>query len=154
MVHGKYIENVGHNLPCPEETEIIDLMHLTVTPGMIDAHMHPEYFNWRDVYKDTIFNSDGYRALATYHSAEKALHGGFTTIRSMGWFREAYELDVKRAINEGYLPGARLVVAPHLLGTTGSHGDMTERKKLVQILSRSWQRVDLPLRMMIQMIFS
>lgn len=126
LVHGKYIEDVGHNLPCPEETEIIDLSHLTVTPGMIDAHMHPEYFNWRDVYKDTIFNSDGYRALATYHSAEKALRGGFTTIRSMGWFREAYELDVKRAINEGYLPGARLIVAPHLLGTTGSHGDMTQ----------------------------
>ena len=44
----------------------------------------------------------------------------------MGWFRESYELDVKRAINEGYLPGARLVVAPHLLGTTGSHADMTQ----------------------------
>ena len=65
-------------------------------------------------------------AFATYYCAEKALHGGFTTIRAMGWFREAYELDVKRAINEGYLPGARMLVAPHLLGTTGSHGDMTQ----------------------------
>lgn len=123
LVHGKYIEEVGSNLPCPEGTEILDLSHLTVTPGMIDTHMHPEFFNWRDVYSDTIYNSDGYRTLATYCTAERALHGGFTTIRSMGWFRESYELDVKRAINEGYLPGARLVVAPHLLGTTGSHAD-------------------------------
>lgn len=126
LVAGKYIKQVGRNLACPEDSEIIDLSHLTVTPGMIDAHVHPEYFHWRDVYRDTVYNSDGYRCLATYYCAEKALHGGFTTIRSMGWFRESYELDVKRAINEGYLPGARLVVAPHLLGTTGSHGDMTQ----------------------------
>ena len=126
LVHGKYIEDVGFHLDCPEETQIIDLSHLTVTPGLIDAHVHPEYFNWRDVYSDTIYNSDGYRTLATYCTAKRALHGGFTTIRSMGWFRESYELDVKRAINEGYLPGARMIVAPHLLGTTGSHGDMTQ----------------------------
>lgn len=135
LVEDQYIRQVGYNLPCPENTKIIDLNHLTVTPGMIDAHVHPEYFHWRDVYKDTIYNSDGYRALATYHTAEKALHGGFTTIRSMGWFRESYELDVKRAINEGYLPGARLVVAPHLLGTTGSHGDMTQTVRTNPILA-------------------
>lgn len=126
LIEDKYIKEIGHNLACPENTEIIDLSHLTITPGMIDAHVHPQYFHWEDVYSDTIFNSDGYRALGTYHTAEKALYGGFTTIRSMGWFREAYELDVKRAINQGYLPGARMVVAPHLLGTSGSHGDMTQ----------------------------
>ena len=126
LIHGEKIEEVGHNLPCPAETEIIDLSTLTVTPGLIDAHIHPQFFSWRDVYTDTIFNSDGYRALATYHTAEKALYGGFTTIRSMGWWRESYELDVKRSINEGYLPGARMVVAPHMIGTSGSHGDMTQ----------------------------
>ena len=34
LVHGQYIEEVGSNLPCPEGTEILDLSHLTVTPGM------------------------------------------------------------------------------------------------------------------------
>lgn len=126
LVDGAYIREVGHNLCCPEETEIIDLSHLTVTPGMIDAHMHPQFFNYKDVYVDNLYNSDGYRALATYYSAEKALYAGFTTVRSMGWYNESYELDVKRAINEGYLPGARLVVAAHFLGTTGSHGDMSQ----------------------------
>ena len=126
LIEGKHIKEVGHNLACPEGTQIIDLSHLTVTPGMIDAHVHPQYFHWRDVYQDTIFNSDGYRCLATYHCAEKALYGGFTTIRAIGWFRESYDLDVKRAINEGYLPGARMVVAPHLLASSGSHGDMTQ----------------------------
>ncbi len=126
LVEGQYIKEVGKNIAAPAGTKEIDLSHLTVTPGMIDAHVHPSYFDWNDVYADTVFNSDGYRALATYHCAEKSLHAGFTTIRSIGWFREAYELDAKRAINEGYLPGARMIVAPHLLGTTGGHGDLTQ----------------------------
>ena len=75
---------------------------------------------------DTVYYSNAYRALATYFTAEKSLYGGFTTIRSVGWFVEANELDVKRAINEGHLPGARMLVAPHLMGTTGSHGDMSQ----------------------------
>lgn len=126
LVEDKIIKEVGENLEVPEGAEVIDLSHLTVTPGMIDAHMHTPFFDWHDVYADTVFNSDGYRALAAYHCAEKSLYAGFTTIRSIGWFKEAFELDVKRAINEGYLPGARMVVAPHLLGTTGSHGDLTQ----------------------------
>ena len=127
LIEGKIIREVGEHLAYPEGTEILDLSALTVTPGMIDAHVHPEFFHYKDVGTvDTLLNSDGYRTLATYHTAEKSLYGGFTTIRTMGWWREAYELDVKRAINEGYLPGARLVVAPHFLGAPGSHGDMTQ----------------------------
>ncbi len=126
LIRDKFIDSVGIGLPCLENCNIINLSHLTITPGLIDAHVHPQFFNWREIYADTVFNSDGYRTLATYHTAEKSLYGGFTTIRSIGWFRESYELDVKRAINEGYLPGARMVVAPHLLATTGSHGDMSQ----------------------------
>lgn len=126
LVEGNKISAVGRNLPCPQNTEIIDLSQLTVTPGLIDSHVHPSYFDWRDVYQDTVYNSDGYRCLAVARCAAKTLEGGFTTIRTMGWFREDYTLDVKRAIEQGYLNGSRLVVAPHLLGTTGSHGDMTQ----------------------------
>lgn len=126
LVQGARIKEVGPRLGCPENTEEIDLSDMTVTPGMIDAHLHPEYFDWRDVYKDTVFNSDGYRALATATCARNTLRGGFTTIRSMGWWREAYELDVKRAIEEGYVEGSRLIVSSHFLCTPGSHGDMTQ----------------------------
>lgn len=125
LVEGKKIKEVGHNLPCPEGTEIIDLTDKTVTPGMIDAHMHPQYFHWKDVYLDSLYNSDGYRTLAVATCAKRCLHSGFTTIRSLGWWREAYELDVKRAIEEGYVEGARLVVSSHFICSPGSHGDMT-----------------------------
>ncbi len=126
LIEGEKIIEVGHNLACPENTTLIDLLDSTVTPGMIDAHMHPQYFHWKDVYADTVFNSDGYRALATAECVRKTLMAGFTTIRSLGWFREAYELDVKRAIDEGYISGSRMIVSSHFLCTTGSHGDMTQ----------------------------
>ena len=127
LIEGKLIKEVGHNLPCPENTEIIDLSDLTVTPGMIDAHVHPQYFYWKDVYaSDTVFNSDGYRAIATAECARRTLLGGFTTIRTLGWAREAYELDVKRAIEEGHIYGSRMVVSSHVICTPGSHGDMTQ----------------------------
>lgn len=55
-----------------------------------------------------------------------ALTGGFTTIRHVGWFREDYSLDVRRAIDAGFIDGARMVVAPHFLCAPGSHGDSTQ----------------------------
>ncbi|MGG1662048.1 amidohydrolase family protein [Brevibacillus sp. NRS-1366] len=126
LIEGKKINAVGHNLPCPDDTELIDLSDTTITPGMIDAHVHPQFFHWKEIYDDVLFHSDGYRALATATCAKKTLQGGFTTIRSLGWWREAYELDVKHAIDKGYVEGSRLIVSSHFLCTPGSHGDMTQ----------------------------
>ncbi|MDO4559756.1 MAG: amidohydrolase family protein [bacterium] len=126
LICDKHIKEVGHNLACPADTKVIDISHLTVTPGLIDAHVHTAFFDWRQLYRDIIYNSPGYRTLGSYYTAQKALYGGFTTIRAVGWFSEAYELDVKKAINEGYLPGARMVVAGHVIGTSGGHGDLSQ----------------------------
>ena len=42
LVEGNKITAVGRNLTRPEDAEIIDLKHLTVTPGMIDAHVQSD----------------------------------------------------------------------------------------------------------------
>jgi imidazolonepropionase-like amidohydrolase len=109
-----------------ENVETIDLSHLTVTPGMIDAHTHPSFVDPRDLYDDAVKNSDGWRALSALRTATRSLEGGFTTIRAIGWFQEDSILDVRRFIAAGHLPGARVVAAAHALGTTGSHGDFSQ----------------------------
>mgnify|MGYP003266058455 FL=1 len=129
------ILEVGSHTAAPQGCQVIDLSALTVTPGMIDAHVHASFFDWREIGKDVVYYSDGMRALAVAECARKALSGGFTTIRHVGWFRQDYSLDVKRAIEAGYIQGARMVVAPHFLCAPGSHGDTTQSIAVNPILS-------------------
>lgn len=126
LIEDKTILEVGAHTATPQGCEVIDLTALTVTPGMIDAHVHAAFFDWREIPKDAVYYSDGMRALATAECARRALAGGFTAIRHVGWFREDYSLDVRRAIDAGFIDGARMVVAPHFLCAPGSHGDSTQ----------------------------
>ena len=127
LIQDDKILETGPRTPSPEGCRVIDLSALTVTPGMIDAHVHASFFDWREIDQDAVYYSDGMRALAAAECARRSLSCGFTTIRHVGWFREDYSLDVKRAIDAGYIQGARMVVAPHFLCTPGSHGDSTQK---------------------------
>lgn len=127
LIKDQYIVEVGEHVATPENCKVVDLSHLTVTPGMIDAHVHASFFDWREIDKDAVYYSDAMRALAVSECARRALAGGFTTIRHVGWFQEDYSLDVKRAIDAGFMEGARMVAAPHFLCAPGSHGDSTQK---------------------------
>lgn len=126
LVGDDKILEVGKSTASPAGCRVVDLSGLTVTPGMIDAHVHTAFFDWRELGKDTAHYSDGMRAIAVAECARRALAGGFTSIRDVGWFREDYSLDVRRAIDLGYIEGARMKVAPHFLCTPGSHGDSSQ----------------------------
>ena len=122
LIAGERIEAVGKDLKYDDETEIIDLSHLTVTPGMIDAHVHSNVSDWR-FYWNTM-HSDAYNTLSHLHTAQRSLERGFTTIRCHACHCGDYGIiDVRNMINQGFFPGARLNVAAHLLGTEGSHID-------------------------------
>lgn len=136
LIGDKTILEVGAKVSEPEGCINIDLSELTVTPGMIDAHVHASFFDWRELDKDTVYYSDGMRALAVAECARRALSGGFTTIRHVGWFREDYSLDVKRAIDQGFIEGSRMIVAPHFLCAPGSHGDSSQKIATNPVLSR------------------
>ncbi len=126
LVEGNIIKDVGKGLEYPEGTEIIDLSNLQVTPGMIDAHVHPFFFDWKKLYELFHTFSDDYMTLATLYTAQKGLERGFTTQRIMSVSNEGYgSIEVKKQIDKGYFSGARLVVAPQILGTEGSHGDFS-----------------------------
>jgi imidazolonepropionase-like amidohydrolase len=135
LIDKKTIISVGKNIESAEDIEIIDLSHLTVTPGMIDAHVHASFFDWHEIDKDDIYYTNSMRTLAVAECARKTLAGGFTTIRHVGWFREDNSLDVKRAIEKGFIEGSRMVVAPHFLCTPGSHGDSTQKLGVNPMLS-------------------
>ena len=115
LVCDSVIEKTGRQLECPEDTQIIDLTDCTVTPGMIDAHVHSQYIDWHTRNHDL-------------YVARESLYRGFTTIRSIG--NSTYEargsLAAKEMIELGLFPGARMVVTPHYMASLGSHGDHSQ----------------------------
>ena len=78
LIEDARIVEVGAHTATPAGCHIVDLSSLTVTPGMIDAHVHASFFDWREIAKDPIYYSDGMRALAASECARRALSGGFT----------------------------------------------------------------------------
>lgn len=121
LISGDTIEAVDRHLPVPEGAELIDLGHLTVTPGMIDAHVHSDLMDTRDNF---VMQSDAYHSFAHLHAAQEFLKRGFTAIRAMNVNCQDYGLlDAKRVIEQGYFTGARIVAAPHMLGAIGGHAD-------------------------------
>ena len=119
VVRGNRIEGVGAAASVPAGAREIDLRRMTCLPGLIDAHVH-----LRGTATRPIENSSAAKALAILGNAQAMLANGFTTVRGLGE-PDAYfaPVAVRDAIARGAFVGPRMVVAPHMMSTTGGHGD-------------------------------
>ncbi len=125
LVEDDIILDVGRNFSGDEHTEVIDLSQLTVTPGLIDAHVHGNILKWQE-WDFNLFQSEGYSTLAFLHTAQRCLERGFTTIRVIGMGPGGFGIvDCKNLIDRGFFPGSRMVISCHMLGGTGMPGDMS-----------------------------
>jgi len=124
VVRGSTIESVNGTVP--QGAEIIDLGDATLLPGLIDAHTH--ILLQGDVtaadYDEQLFReSMAYRALRASRAVKIGLENGFTTMRDLETEGAMYtDVDVKRAINNGVIPGPRLFVVTRALSVTGGYG--------------------------------
>ncbi|MEG1584609.1 MAG: amidohydrolase family protein, partial [Anaerovorax sp.] len=126
IVSGNKITAVGKTLGLPKDASVIDLSSCTVTPGFIDAHAHYEFIGAETFNTFSITDSDEMKALNMVYNAGQSLLRGFTTVRITGTaFRGFGCIDVKRAIDKGFFPASRLIVAPHALGIPGGHWDFS-----------------------------
>ena len=126
ITKGKYIVACGDKLQQPSGADIVDLSHLTVTPGLIDSHVHFDFVNPDTFNTYAITDTDEMKALNTVHNAMESLQRGVTTVRTTGTaFRGFGCMDAKRAIDRGMFPASRMIVAPHALGISGGHWDFS-----------------------------
>ena len=109
----------------PEGATKINYPNSTLTPGLIEGHSHLLLYPYNITDWDTqvLKETDSYRtARATVH-AKNTLMAGFTTARDLGTEGAGYsDVALKRAINEGVIPGPRLMVAGRAIVSTGSYG--------------------------------
>ncbi|TVT43411.1 amidohydrolase family protein [Hymenobacter setariae] len=127
LVKGDKIKALGPaaQLTAPAGTTTLELPGLTLLPGLIEGHshllLHP--------YNETSWNDQVLTeplalrvARATVH-AQRTLQAGFTTARDLGTEGAGYaDVGLKQAIDQGIIPGPRLLVATRALVATGSYG--------------------------------
>lgn len=127
LVENGLITAVGpvDNLVLPHGGKTIDLLGLTLLPGLIEGHshllLHPyNETTWND---QVLLESQALRvARATVH-AQRTLLAGFTTVRDLGTEGAGFaDVGLKQAIDEGIIVGPRLLVATRALVATGSYG--------------------------------
>ncbi|MBZ4373633.1 amidohydrolase family protein [Corallococcus sp. AS-1-6] len=127
VVTGERIAAAGpaQGVKAPEDAEVIDLPGATLLPGLIEGHshlfLHP--YNeapWNDqVLKESL----ALRVARATNHARAALMAGFTTTRDLGTEGAAdADVGLKQAIDQGIIPGPRMVVTTRALVATGSYG--------------------------------
>ena len=127
LVRGEKIEAVGpaNSVTAPPSAQVIDLPGLTLMPGLIEAHSHVLLHP----YSETVWNDQVAReslslrvARATNH-LRNTLQAGFTTVRDLGTEGAGYaDVGLKQAVEQGIIPGPRMIVVTRAIVATGSYG--------------------------------
>ncbi len=129
VIHGGRFAYVGPSAGAsiPPDTRVIDARGTVAIPGLCDLHTHlTSNSQHHRVINNTVFRTNTPPQAKLLHgllNGLRALSAGFTTLRVMG-NKGVGEVHLRDFINQGILPGPRLLVAPWWISMTAGHGDL------------------------------
>jgi imidazolonepropionase-like amidohydrolase len=128
VVRGERVEAAGppaQLAALAAAASVVELPGLTLLPGLIEGHahllLHPyDEASWDDqVLKEPL----ALRVARATNHARATLLAGFTTLRDLGTEGAGYaDAGLKQAIDQGIVPGPRLIVTTRAIVATGSYG--------------------------------
>src|SRR3954451_11364780 len=124
LVDGDRIAAVGPNLAAPG-ARVIELPGATLMPGMIEGHSHLFLHPYNEtLWDDQVLHEPlALRTARAVVHAQRTLDAGFTTERDLGTEGAGYaDVGLKQAINQGIIPGPRLLVATKANVARGAYG--------------------------------
>ncbi len=125
LVDGTAIADAGPGLAAPNGAATVDLPDATLLPGLIDLHTHLllHRYDERSWADQVLRDSESYRVARAVVAARHTLDAGFTTVRDLGT-EGAGDADagLRRAIDEGIVPGPRIVCATRAIVARATYG--------------------------------
>ncbi|MCI0463992.1 MAG: amidohydrolase family protein [Gemmataceae bacterium] len=126
VVRGERIDSAGpaDKVKVPAKARVIALPGATLLPGLIDAHTHLLLRPYNEAKWDdqVLREALALRVCRATNHARSTLLAGFTTIRDLGTEGAGYaDVGIKQAIEQGVIPGPRLLVVTRAIVATGSY---------------------------------
>jgi imidazolonepropionase-like amidohydrolase len=116
-------------------TTLIDGGGRTLMPGLIDNHWHATLIR---VTPAESLGDVGYNNLVAGAEATDTLMRGFTTVRDLG----GPTFGLKRAIDEGIVPGPRIYPSGAVITVTSGHGDFRQLTDLPRTIGGMPSRME------------
>lgn len=124
LVSGGTIEWVGPHARAPRAARSaseVEGAGRTLTPGLIDCHVHLSFDGEANFAGEAAALTPAIAAVKAVRNAGRHLALGVTTVRDLGGVGSAI-CEVGRAVDEGIVPGPRILAAGRALTVTGGHG--------------------------------
>jgi imidazolonepropionase-like amidohydrolase len=126
LIDGERIAAVGPDVPIPAHASVLDLGEATLLPGLIDSHTHllshqNNAIGGGDVnlLLEVAQMSAAQRALRGAWLGRQDLEAGITTVRDLGNSGRNGDVALRDAIQEGWVPGPRMLVSTRALAPAG-----------------------------------